>query len=60
MEVMSFKKSLKPKDLLDWVGALEKYFNWEEMEDTKRVKFVRTKLKGHETLWWEHFHTEIT
>lgn len=58
LEVPSFKGSLKLKDLFDWVGVMEKYFDWEEMEDPKRVKFACTKLKGHVTLWWEHIQKE--
>lgn len=50
MEVLSFGGSLKPKELLDWIRDIEKYFDWEEMEDPKRVKFMSTKLKGYTTL----------
>ena len=50
MEVPSFEGSLKLEELLDWIGAQKKYFDWEEMEDPKRMKFASTKLKGHATL----------
>lgn len=51
MEVPSFEGSLKPKNLFDWIGVMEKYFDWEEMEDPKQVKFAYIKLKGHTSLW---------
>ena len=37
---------------------MEKFFVYDEMEDEKKVKFVVTKLKGHETLWWDGVQVE--
>jgi len=39
--------------LLDWISELEKYFEYEEINEDKRVRFVVTKLKGHAALWWD-------
>ena len=38
---------------------MDKFFDYEEMEEGKRVKFVVTKLKGHATLWWDGVQAEI-
>ena len=32
---------------------MEKFFDHEETENEKKVKFVVTKLKGHAALWWD-------
>ena len=37
---------------------MEKFIDYEEMEDEKKVKFVVTKLKGHATLWWDGVQVE--
>ena len=49
-----FGGSLNPEDLLDWIGDMEKYFEWKEIKDPRRVRFTCTRLKGHATRWWEN------
>lgn len=38
---------LNPKELIDSINDLEEYFEYEEIVDPKRVRFGKTKLKGH-------------
>lgn len=35
-----------------------KYFEYKEIDEYKRVKFVVTRLKGHAALWWENVYAE--
>eukprot|EP00253_Pinus_taeda_P012663 PITA_12663 len=37
---------------------MEKFFDYEETKDEKKVKFAVTKLKGHATLWWDGVQAE--
>ena len=37
---------------MDWINALNKYFDFEEIEDKKKVRYVATRLKGHAPIWW--------
>lgn len=37
---------------------MEKSFDYEEMAEERKVKFVVTRLKGHATLWWDGVQTE--
>eukprot|EP00253_Pinus_taeda_P028723 PITA_28723 len=37
---------------------MEKFFDYEETEDEKKVKFVFTKLKGPAALWWDGVKAE--
>ena len=37
---------------------MEKFFDYEEMEEERKVKFVVTKLKRHVALWWDGVQTE--
>ena len=38
---------------MDWINALSKYFDFEEIEDKKKVRYAVTRLKGHATIWWD-------
>ena len=51
-EVPTFLRKLNPEDLIDWINELEEYFEYEEIEDLDRVRFVKAKLKGHMKIWW--------
>jgi hypothetical protein len=31
---------------------MDKYFDYEEIDEEKEVKHAITRLKGHATLWW--------
>jgi hypothetical protein len=32
---------------------MENYFNYEDVEEEKKVRHVVSRLKGHATLWWD-------
>ena len=57
-EIPIYQGSLNPEELIDWINDMEKFFDYEEMEEEKKVKFVVTKLKGHATLWWDGVQVE--
>jgi len=42
---------LNAEELVDWVSAMEKYFDYEEVDEEKRFKFVVTIMRGHAALW---------
>lgn len=46
------------KTLIDWISELDKYFEYEEIEEEKKIKFVVTSLKGHATIWWERLQVD--
>ena len=53
-EISIYDGSLKDENLLDWISEMDKYFEYEEIDEDKRVKFVVTRLKGHAALWWDN------
>ena len=57
-EVPVYKGNLDPEELIDWINEMEKSFDYEEMADERKVKFVVTRLKGHAVLWWDGVQTE--
>ena len=58
MDVFNFSGTLNPKDLIDWIGKLEDYFELEDIGDLLRVRLAQTKLKGHATLWWKELQRD--
>jgi hypothetical protein len=58
MEVPMYEGNLDVEELLDWISALDKYFDYEEIDDEKKVKHVVTRLKGHATLWWDELQAD--
>jgi hypothetical protein len=37
---------------------MDKYFDYEDVDEEKRVRHVVTRLKGHATLWWDELQAE--
>ena len=52
-DVSNYSGGLNPEELLDWINDMEKLFDYEEMNEEKKVKFDVKKLKGHTSLWWD-------
>ena len=44
---------------MDWINALNKYFDFEEVEDKNKVRYAATRLKGHASIWWDELHIHI-
>ena len=58
IEVSSFAGQLNPEELVDWINEMNKFFDYEEMSEDKKVNFAVTKLKGHAALWWDGVQKE--
>jgi hypothetical protein len=58
MEVSMYECNLDVEELLDCINALEKYFDYEEIDDEKKVKSVVTRLKGCGALWWDELQDD--
>ena len=39
--------NVNPDELIDWINELEEYFVYEDINDPDRVKYAKTKIKGH-------------
>jgi glucose-6-phosphate isomerase len=53
VEVPMYEGNLNVEELMDWINTMDKYFDFEEVEDRKKVKYATTRLKGHATIWWD-------
>ena len=44
--------------MIDWIREVDRCFDYEDVEEEKKVKLVVTRLKGHATLWWDNVQAE--
>jgi hypothetical protein len=58
MDIPIYEGNLDAEELLDWIRALDTYFNYEDVEEDKKVKHVVTFLKGHAALWWDELQAD--
>jgi hypothetical protein len=58
MDIPVYEGNLDAEELLDWIRALDTYFDYEDVEEDKKVKHVVTILKGHATLWWDELQAD--
>jgi hypothetical protein len=58
MDIPVYEGSLNEEELLDWIRALDTYFDYEDIEEDKKVRHAVTKLKGHAALWWDELQAD--
>ena len=50
LELPTYDGSLVAEHLIDWINKMDKYFEYDEVEEDKRVRLALTRLKGHASL----------
>jgi hypothetical protein len=45
IEVPMYEDNLDAKELLDWIISMDKYFDYEDVDEERRVRHVVTKIK---------------
>jgi hypothetical protein len=58
MDIPMYEEKLDVEEILDCIRAMDKYFDYEDVEEDKKVKHVVTRLKGHATLWWDELQAD--
>jgi hypothetical protein len=58
MDIPVYEGNLDAEELLDWIRALDTYFDYEDIEEDKKVRHAVTKLKGHVALWWDELQAD--
>ncbi|PON81953.1 hypothetical protein TorRG33x02_222760 [Trema orientale] len=51
IEAPEFDGRLDPSAFLDWLAAMDEYFDWYNLDDEQRIRFAKMKLKGHAKLY---------
>jgi hypothetical protein len=58
MDIPTYEGSLNAEELLDWIRAMDTYFDYEDIEEDKKIRHAVTKLKGHAALWWDELQAD--
>jgi hypothetical protein len=58
MDIPMYEGNLDVEELLDWFRAMDKYFDYEDIEEDKKFKTTITRLKGHAKLWWDELQAD--
>jgi hypothetical protein len=58
MDIPVYEGNLDAEELLDWIRALDTYFDYEDIEEDKKVRHAVTRLKGHAALWWDELQAD--
>jgi hypothetical protein len=58
MEIPMYEGNLDVEEILDWIRDLYKYFDYEDVEEDKKIKHAITRLKGQAALWWDELQAD--
>jgi hypothetical protein len=53
MDLPSFNGQLQIEGFLDWLAVVERFFDYMEIPEDKKVKLVTYRLMGGASAWWE-------
>ncbi|KAK9714967.1 hypothetical protein RND81_06G134000 [Saponaria officinalis] len=53
VELPDFHGTLNPEELLEWLRAVERIFEYKGYDDAKKFKVAILKFKGYASLWYE-------
>jgi hypothetical protein len=56
INIPMYEGNLDVEEYLDWIRAMDKYFDYEDVDEEKKVKHDVTRLKGHAALWWDELY----
>ena len=54
VEIPEFESQLNPDDFLDWLNTLERFFEYKDIPDDKKVKLIALKLCTYASIWWNN------
>ena len=53
VDVPNFSDDLDIDRFLDWLTKVDKFFEYNELPENRKVKFVGYRLKGRASVWWD-------
>ena len=53
VDIPFFSVNLNIEDFIDWIAKIDKFFDYMQVPEEKRVKLVTCRLKGGASAWWE-------
>jgi hypothetical protein len=58
VDIPDFEGELQPDEFADWLQAVERVFEYNEIREEHKVKIVAVKLKKQALNWWESLKKE--
>ena len=58
IDIPMYEGNLDIEELLDWIRSMDKYFDYEDVDEEKKVRHVVTRVKGHASLWWDELQAK--
>jgi hypothetical protein len=58
IDILVYEGNLDAEELLDWIRALDTYFDYEDVEEDNKARHSITRLKGHPALWWDELQED--
>jgi hypothetical protein len=58
MDILMYEGKLDVEELLDWFRALDKYLDYEDIEEDRKVKDAITRIKNHAALWCDELEAD--
>ena len=53
VEAPTFDGNLDPRAFTDWIPEMDHFFEWHNLSNDRKVRFVKMKLIGRAKLFWQ-------
>ena len=57
-EFVPFDRKLDINVVLDWISNMEKFFEYKNTLDNRKLEIAVTRIKAHASFWWEHLQID--
>ncbi|TXG63951.1 hypothetical protein EZV62_010945 [Acer yangbiense] len=54
VEIPEFEGKMLPDEFVEWLNAVDRIFDYQDVPENKKVKLVAIKLRKHASFWWEN------
>ena len=52
VEIAKFEGKLDPNEFIEWLSTVKQIFEYEEIQEDKKVKLVALRLRKYASSWW--------